>query len=89
VTVATITLSSKGQVVIPKEIRDELRWEPGAQLTVISTPSGVTIKAVPKKTTRNLDDLIGMLKVDGPARSTEDLCKPVDLAEDDSRGSVA
>jgi AbrB family looped-hinge helix DNA binding protein len=88
VTVATITLSSKGQVVIPKEIRDELRWEPGAQLTVISSPSGITIKAVPKKTTRNLADLIGMLKVDGPALSTEDLCKPVELAEDDYPDSV-
>ena len=28
-TIATTTLSSKGQVVIPKSIRDELHWESG------------------------------------------------------------
>jgi AbrB family looped-hinge helix DNA binding protein len=81
-TVATITLSSKGQVVIPKEIRDELHWEAGTQLTLISTGSGVTIKAMPQKTGRRLEDLIGMLRHDGPPLSTEDLCKPVDYRAD-------
>ena len=81
-TIATITLSSKGQVVIPKEIRDELHWEPGTQLTLISTPSGVTIKAMPQKTGRRLEDLIGMLKHEGPPLSTDGLCKPVDYRAD-------
>jgi AbrB family looped-hinge helix DNA binding protein len=35
-TIATITLSSKGQVVIPREIRDELRWQVGTRLTLVS-----------------------------------------------------
>lgn len=81
---ATITLSSKGQVVIPKEIRDELHWEVGTELTLVSNASGVTLKAAPKKTGRNLADLIGMLKHDGPPLSTEALCQPVDLNEEDS-----
>lgn len=80
--VATITLSSKGQVVIPKEIRDELHWDAGTQITLVSSASGVTLKAVPKKTGRRLEDLIGMLKHDGPPLSTEDLCKPVDYSTD-------
>ncbi len=82
---ATITLSSKGQVVIPKEIRDELHWEAGTELTLVSNASGVTLKAVPKKTGRNLADLIGMLKHDGPPLPTEALCKPVDLNEEDDQ----
>jgi len=81
-TIATITLSSKGQVVIPKEIRDELHWEPGTQLALISTPFGVTIKAMPQKTGRRLEDLIGMLKHEGPPISTDVLCKPVDYRAD-------
>lgn len=81
---ATITLSSKGQVVIPKEIRDELHWEAGTELTLIANATGVTLKAVPKKSGRNLADLIGMLKHDGSALSTEALCKPVDLNEEAS-----
>ena len=81
---ATITLSSKGQVVIPKEIREELHWEAGTELTLIANASGVTLKAVPKKSGRNLSDLIGMLKHDGPALTTEALCQPVDLNQEDS-----
>ncbi|CAD6879072.1 AbrB family transcriptional regulator [Methylomonas albis] len=80
----TITLSSKGQVVIPKEIRDELHWEAGTELTLIANASGVTLKAVPKKSGRNLADLIGMLKHDGQPLSTTALCQPVDLNEEDS-----
>lgn len=81
----TITLSSKGQLVIPKEIRDELHWEAGTELTLISNASGVTLKALPKKSGRNLADLIGMLKHDGPPLSTEELCKPVELTNEECR----
>ena len=35
-TAATTTLSSKGQVVIPEEIRAQLGLEPGAQFVVIA-----------------------------------------------------
>lgn len=84
-TVATITLSSKGQVVIPKEIRDELHWEAGAELTLVASGSSVTLKAKPKKVGRNFVDLIGMLKYHGPPVSTEELCKPVELTEAECR----
>ena len=84
-TIATITLSSKGQIVIPKEIRDELHWEPGTELTLVFCASGITLKARPKKTGRNLADLIGMLKHDGPPVSTEELCKSVELTEEECR----
>jgi AbrB family looped-hinge helix DNA binding protein len=85
VTIATITLSSKGQVVIPKEIREALHWEAGTELTLVSNASGVTIKAMPKKTGRNLADLIGMLKHDGPPLATEELCRPVELSDEEGR----
>lgn len=81
-TTATITLSSKGQVVIPKGIRDELHWDVGTQIALVSSASGVTLKAVPKKTGRKLADLIGLFKHEGPPLSVEELCKPVDYNED-------
>jgi len=85
-TTATATLSSKGQVVIPKEIRDELHWDTGTQIVLVSSASGVALKAVSKKTGRKFADLIGILKHEGPRLSIEDLCKPVDVGaeQDDS-----
>ncbi|MBI4754436.1 MAG: AbrB/MazE/SpoVT family DNA-binding domain-containing protein [Betaproteobacteria bacterium] len=81
-TTATTTLSSKGQVVIPKEIRDELHWETGTQIILVSSASGVALKAVPRKTGRKFADLIGILKHEGPPLSIEELCKPVDVVAD-------
>jgi AbrB family looped-hinge helix DNA binding protein len=76
--VATIKLSSKGQIVIPKEIRDELHWEEGTQLMLVSSLSGVTLKTAPKKIGGTVGDLIGMLRHDGPPIPIETLCRPVD-----------
>jgi AbrB family looped-hinge helix DNA binding protein len=76
--VATIKLSSKGQIVIPKEIRDELHWQAGTQLMLVCSPSGETLKAATKMSGCNLGDLIGMLRHDGPSILIEALCSPVD-----------
>jgi AbrB family looped-hinge helix DNA binding protein len=43
-TAATTTLSSKGQVVIPEEIRVQLGLEPGAQFVVIADRDVVIFK---------------------------------------------
>ncbi|MFZ2171111.1 MAG: AbrB/MazE/SpoVT family DNA-binding domain-containing protein [Methylococcaceae bacterium] len=82
ISVVTIKLSSKGQIVIPKEIRDQLHWQAGTQLTLVSSVSGVTLKTAPKKTGGNLGDLIGMLRHDGPPVPIEVLCRPVDYRAD-------
>ena len=41
---ATTTLSSKGQVVIPEEIRDRLGLKPGAQFVVLGDKDVVIFK---------------------------------------------
>lgn len=78
----TVTLSSKGQLVIPKDIRDALHWEAGTRLILVATAAGVTLQAEPRHAGRRLDDLIGMLKHQGPPLATDDLCRPVDAAAD-------
>jgi AbrB family looped-hinge helix DNA binding protein len=42
----TTTLSSKGQVIIPKALREALRWRPGTQLEVQDTPEGLLLRPV-------------------------------------------
>jgi AbrB family looped-hinge helix DNA binding protein len=40
----TTTLSSKGQVIIPKTLRVAKRWGPGTLLEVRDTPEGVLLR---------------------------------------------
>ena len=52
-------LSSKGQVVIPREFREEFKWKKGTKLNVQKTLSGIFIFSVPKSP---LEKLGGMLE---------------------------
>jgi len=45
-TVATTTLSSKGQVVIPEDVRNALGLEPGAQFVVMGDGDVVILKRI-------------------------------------------
>ncbi len=40
----TTTISTKGQVILPKSIRDQLHWDTGTRLTVEHTADGVLLK---------------------------------------------
>lgn len=39
----TVTLSSKGQIVIPKSIREEMHLHPGAEFVISMTATGLTL----------------------------------------------
>lgn len=55
----TATLTSKGQVTIPKEIRDKLRLKTGDRIRFTQNADGsVTVRAQ----NRSLLDMVGMLK---------------------------
>lgn len=41
------TLSSKGQVIIPKSVRDELQWAPGTVFRVVARDGGVLLTPEP------------------------------------------
>jgi len=76
--VATTRLSTKGQVVLPKSVRDAKNWPSGTELEVVPHPEGVLLRtpAVAKRYT--LDDLFGFLKYEGPPVSVEDMNIGVD-----------
>ena len=46
VKISTTKLSSKGQIVIPEEIRNRLGLEPGAQFVVLGEGDVVVLKAI-------------------------------------------
>lgn len=56
--VGTTKLSSKGQVVIPEEVRKKLGLEPGSLFVVIGEKDVVVLKAVSQPSIREFEDLI-------------------------------
>lgn len=56
---ATTTLSSKGQVVIPEEIRSQLGLEPGAQFVVIADRDVVIFKLLKPPALKDFATLVG------------------------------
>lgn len=70
---AQTTISSRGQIVLPKAIRDKRRWKAGVRLVVEERPEGVLLKPVEKKKKLTVADLRGILKYDGPGRSVEEM----------------
>ena len=57
--IATTKLSSRGQVVIPEEIRDRLGLEAGVQFVVIGERDVVILKALAPPSMRDFDDVVG------------------------------
>lgn len=57
----TTRLSTKGQIIIPKPLRDALRWRPGQELEVIETQEGLLLRAKAPFKPARLEDVAGML----------------------------
>jgi AbrB family looped-hinge helix DNA binding protein len=72
------TVSTKGQVILPKAIRDQRRWTPGTRLVVEDTPEGVLLKAAPLFPPTREEDVFGCLKYDGPAKTIEEMDAAID-----------
>ena len=64
--IATTKLSSKGQIVIPEEVRKELGLEPGAQFVVMGEGDVVILKKI--ETPDRREFLALAKKVRGQAR---------------------
>lgn len=56
--VATTRLSSKGQVVIPEEIREQLHLEPGTRFIVLGEGDAVILKTITPPEMSEFDSII-------------------------------
>jgi len=66
-------LSTKGQLIIPKEIRDRHGWQPGTELQVVDRDDHLVVRLAAEVRATSLDDLIGCTGYSGPRRSLEDM----------------
>ncbi len=69
----TTTVSTKGQVILPKTVRQALRWHTGTRLTVERCAEGVLLKPEPAFAATRPEDVFGCLASDGSPRSLADM----------------
>lgn len=79
----TTKLSSKGQVVIPKSLRNTHHWEAGLELMVIDTGDGLLLKPKAPFAATELAEVAGLFKAKVTPRTDEEIAAA--LAEDARR----
>lgn len=55
---STATMTSKGQITVPRRVREDLRLEPGSKILFVKLPNG-QYRIVPR--TGRIEDLFGIL----------------------------
>lgn len=69
----TTRLSTKGQLIIPKEIRDRHGWRPGSELIVEDRHGEVILRSPAAISETSLEDLVGCTGYKGPRRSLKEM----------------
>lgn len=69
----TTKLSSKGQVIIPVDVRLRHRWKPGQEFEVLDTEEGVLLKPRSPFPKAKVDDIGASLQYTGPKLPVERL----------------
>lgn len=69
----TTTVSTKGQVILPKAVRARRHWSAGTELVVEDTPDGVLLTEKPAFAATRPKDVFGSLPWKGPVKSDADM----------------
>ncbi|MCD4748314.1 MAG: AbrB/MazE/SpoVT family DNA-binding domain-containing protein [Thermoanaerobaculales bacterium] len=67
------TLSTKGQVVIPKGIRQRHGWVVGSTIELEELEDGVVLRKERRVPRTSIDDLLGCVTYDGPSKTLEEM----------------
>ena len=69
----TTTLSTKGQLIIPKEIRRRHGWEEGTELEIEDRGDSVVIRARAEVPRATLDEVLGCLQYRGRPKTLAEM----------------
>jgi len=73
----TTRLSSKGQVILPKALREARNWQPGTEFTVEELGDGVLLRPVKPFKSTTLEEVVGCTGYKGPVKSLDDMERAV------------
>lgn len=79
---AQTSLSAKGQVVIPKDVRDALGYKPGQTFDVVKTDGGILLRPLARKSGRTTDQIVAEMRAlyhhEGPPVTIAEMNAAVD-----------
>jgi AbrB family looped-hinge helix DNA binding protein len=73
----TTKLSSRGQVVLPKLVRDARSWGPGAEFAVEEVPEGILLRPLRPFPSTSFAEVFGCLKYTGRAKTLHQMEKAI------------
>jgi AbrB family looped-hinge helix DNA binding protein len=73
----TTKLSSKGQVILPKAVRDARCWEAGTQFAVEEVSEGVLLRPLRSFPPSTFDEVFGCLHSKGRAKTLSQMEKAI------------
>ena len=73
----TTKLSSKGQVILPKAVRDARSWEAGTQFAVEEVADGVLLRPLRPFTATTFDEVFGCLRYKGRPKTLGQMEKAI------------
>jgi AbrB family looped-hinge helix DNA binding protein len=76
--VETTRLSSKGQIILPKSVREAHHWRAGTEFLVENAEEGVLLRPVKPLSPSRLDEVAGRLATPRPAATIAEMEAAID-----------
>jgi AbrB family looped-hinge helix DNA binding protein len=73
----TTRLSSKGQIILPKPVRDAHDWRPGTEFAVEEVAGGVMLRPLKPFQKSRFQDVYGCLRYSGRPKSVDEMTKAI------------
>jgi AbrB family looped-hinge helix DNA binding protein len=83
--VETTRLCSKGQVILPKSVREARQWRAGTEFLFESTKAGVLLRPVKSLRPSRLDKVAGCLRTPRPAATIAEMEAAIDTEVEERR----
>ena len=69
----TTTLSTRGQIIIPREVRRRYGWDAGLVLELVEQEHGIILRPVRALSGTTVDEVLGCLAYEGPRKTLADM----------------
>jgi len=77
--VETTKLSSKGQIVLPKSLRDARKWRAGMEFSVTEAGDGLLLRPLQSFAPTRIEDVAGCLPYRGKPKTVAQMKKAIAL----------